>query len=119
MPSILIAIVMQLSDDIVNKMTRNLQKYDLIYLQGSYVRELIDSAIEKAGSMRHLGRIMGYFGPSPNWSIKRIRAGKQGIPYFKILKLADFLNLHPNDILKHTAKIRIRRRLVSPTEFYA
>ena len=79
----------------------------------------MNSAIEKAGSMRQLGRIMGYSGPSPNWSIKQIRAGKQGIPYFRVLKLADFLNVHPNDILRNTAKIRIGRRLVSPTEFYA
>ena len=115
MPSILIAITMQLSDDIMSNMTRNLQKYDSIFLRGSYVRKLIDSAIEKAGSMRHLGRIMGYSGPSPNWSIKRIKAGKQGIPYFRLIKLADFLNVHPNDILRNTAKMRIGGRLVSPT----
>jgi len=100
--------MLQLSDDVANKLARDLQKRvparDTIYLQGLYVQKLIESAIEKAGSMKHLGNIIGYYGPSPNWSIKQIRKGKRGIPYFRLLKLADFLKVDLKDISKTPPK---------------
>jgi hypothetical protein len=52
----------------IDKLSRNTR----IFLGNSFRVMFIKEAIEKAGSMRQLERIMGYTGNAPNWNIKQI-----------------------------------------------
>jgi DNA-binding Xre family transcriptional regulator len=83
-----------------------------IFLNDSFRAALIKEAIEKAGSMRQLGRIMGYTGPSPNWSIKRIAEGKQGIPLSKLERLCTFMGISLKDIENEMKYIKSGRSKV-------
>lgn len=104
---------MQLNDDAVKKLIKHLKGYDSIFLEEPYVKELIILGIKKAGSMHQLGKILGYTCNAPNWPIKQIRDGKQGIPYFRLLRLAHFLQEDPADILRHAVRLkRTGRRII-------
>ena len=72
---------------------QKLSKSSSIFLEDEYRKRLIESAIKKAGSMNQLGKIMGYTGSAPNWNIKQILAGNQGIPLFRLKRLCDFMEL--------------------------
>lgn len=109
---------MHLNNGLVAKLLKYLEEGDSIFLDEPYLKNLIDSGIAKAGSMRQLGKILGYSGFSKSWSIKQIRDGKQGILYRRLSKLAEFLNMKPEIILKHTLHIYSwQRRRLSPKEF--
>jgi hypothetical protein len=77
-----------------------------IFLNDTFRVTFIKEAIEKAGSMRQLGRIMGYTGPSPNWSIKQIVEGKQGIPIRKLERLCIFMGISPKEIEKEISDVK-------------
>jgi DNA-binding Xre family transcriptional regulator len=83
-----------------------LSKDTSILLKEEFRIELIKRGIKKAGSMRQLGRIMGYTGEAPNWSIKQILQGKQGIPLFRLERLCKFMNISLTDIEKYIEKIK-------------
>jgi DNA-binding Xre family transcriptional regulator len=78
-----------------------LSKDASILLKEEFRRELIERGIEKAGSMRQLGRVMGYTGDAPNWHIKQILQGKRGIPLFRLERLCKFMNISLADIEKY------------------
>jgi DNA-binding Xre family transcriptional regulator len=78
----------------IDKLSRNTR----VFLEDSFRVAFIKEAIKKAGSMRQLGRIMGYTSNAPNWSIKRILDGKQGIPLFRLQRLCEFMNVSLTDI---------------------
>ena len=84
---------------------QKLSKTASIFLEDELRKRLIEGAIKKAGSMRQLGRIMGYTSMSPNWSIKQILRGNQGIPLFRLEKLCEFMKLSLVDIEKKIKKI--------------
>jgi DNA-binding Xre family transcriptional regulator len=84
----------------INKLPRNAS----IFLNDSFRVAFIKKAIEKAGSMRQLGRIMGYTSEAPNWSIKQILYGKQGIPLFRLEKLCKFMSVSLIDIESYIVK---------------
>ena len=86
----------------IQKLPRNAS----IFLEDTFRRQLIERAIKKAESMRQLGRVMGYSGGSPNWSIKQIRQGNQGIPVFRLERLCEFMNVSFADIEKNVKRIR-------------
>jgi len=90
----------------INKLPRNA----CIYLNDSFRVTFIKKAIEKAGSMRQLGRIMGYTGNAPNWSIKQIAEGKQGIPLSKLERLCNFMGISLIDVEKEISDIKVSRR---------
>jgi hypothetical protein len=77
-----------------------------IFLEDNFRKQLIEGAIKKAGSMRQLGRIMGYSGNSPNWSIKQILYGNQGIPLHRMQKLCAFIGISWKDVEKNVRNIR-------------
>jgi len=77
-----------------------------IFLDDKFRGLLIRRGIKKSGSMRQLGRVMGYTGNAPNWSIKQILYGKQGIALFRLKKLCYFLDLNLKDIEKHVVRMR-------------
>lgn len=54
--------------------------------------------MEKAGSLHQLGRILGYTGNAPNWNVKNILYGRQGIPLHRLKRLCDFLGMSPDDL---------------------
>ena len=80
--------------------------YTLIILDEEYRKSLIQEGIRKGGSMRQLGRIMGYTSSSPNWSIKLILSGKQGIPFHRLKRLCQFLNVPLTEVLNHIIEIK-------------
>jgi hypothetical protein len=90
----------------INKLPRNAR----IFLNDSFRVTFIKKAIEKAGSMRRLGRIMGYTGNAPNWSIKQIAEGKQGIPLSKLERLCNFMGVSLIDVEKEISDIKLNRR---------
>ncbi|MEM2741926.1 MAG: hypothetical protein QXD95_07245 [Nitrososphaeria archaeon] len=75
-------------------------------MNDEFRKKLMKKALEKAGSMRQLGRIMGYTGVSPNWSIKQIIEGKQGIPIDKLERLCNYMGLSILDIKKEINYIK-------------
>ena len=77
-----------------------------IILGDDYRKFMIEKGIKKAGSMRQLGRVMGYRGNAPNWSIKQILWGKQGIPFYRLKRLCEFLNITLDDVEKHVIQVR-------------
>jgi len=83
-----------------------LSRYASIVLENGFRKRFIEDAIKKAGSLRELGRIMGYTGKASNWNVKQILHGKQGIPLFRLERLCDFMNVPLADIQKHVVKIR-------------
>jgi len=76
------------------------------FLDEDFGKKLIETGIQKAGSMHRLGRVMGYVGNAPNWSIKLILHGKQGVPLFRLKKLCTFLSISLNEIEKHVLKTK-------------
>ena len=114
----LIRMSMQLNDEVVAKIIKYLEEDDSIFLESSYVRSLMNSAIIKAGGVRQLCKILGYSGFSRSWSIRQIRYGKQGLPYSRLFKLAEFLNIKPKNILKYVVRIYVwRKGKLAPEEF--
>lgn len=87
---------------------QNLSKNASILLEDEFRKRLIEEAIRKAGSMRQLGKIMGYTGNAPNWSIKQILQGNQGIPLSRLEKLCSFMNLCLTDIERNIKSIKTR-----------
>lgn len=77
-----------------------------ISLEDKFRKRLIEAAIKKAGSMRQLGRVMGYSAGSPNWSIKQILHGNQGIPLFRLERLCEFMKMSFEDIEKNIKRIK-------------
>lgn len=84
----------------------DLPKSTSILLEDEFRERLIEEAIKKAGSMCQLGRIMGYSSKSPNWSIKQIFKGNQGIPLFRLKRLCEFMGLSLTDVEKNNKKFR-------------
>ena len=77
-----------------------------IFLDNKFRELLIKKGIKKSGSMRRLGRVMGYPGVTPSWNVKQMLFGKQGIPFFRLKRLCDFLDLKLEDVEKHVVSVR-------------
>lgn len=90
-------------------------KYALVILEDGFRKRFIEDAIRKAGSMRELGRIMGYTGKASNWNVKQILYGKQGIPLFRLERLCEFMNISFVDVKKYVKEIKTRKfKFITP-----
>jgi hypothetical protein len=85
-----------------NKLPKNVS----ILLEDNFRKKLMEESIGKAGSMHQLGRVMGYIGNAPNWSVKQIIQGNQGIPLFRLERLCGFMKLPLEEVEKHVEEIR-------------
>jgi len=83
-----------------------LNNYASIFLEENFRKKLIETGIQKAGSMNQLGRIMGYMGDAPNWNIKQILHGKRAVPLYRLKRLCTFLGMSLNEIEKHVLKTK-------------
>jgi len=83
-----------------------LPKNASVFIEDVFRKRLIESAIKKAGSLNQLGKIMGYTGSAPNWNIKQILVGNQGIPLFRLKRLCDFMNLRLSDVEDYVERVR-------------
>ena len=83
-----------------------LNDYALIFLDEDFRKKLIETGIRKAGSITQLGRVMGYMGNAPNWNVKQILRGKQGVPLHRLKRLCSFLGVSLNEIEKHVLKTK-------------
>ena len=77
-----------------------------LILDEEYRKKLIEKGVQKAGSMYALGRIMGYTCNSPNWSLKQILEGKQGIPFHRLRRLCEFLSVPLIEAQNHIVEVR-------------
>ncbi|MEM3851423.1 MAG: hypothetical protein QXP70_00265 [Methanomassiliicoccales archaeon] len=75
---------------------------DKIWLSADYRTELLGNAIEKAGSVNQLGRVLGYRSRvHPGWSVRQLMNGAQPFTLYRLQLLANFLNMDINEILKY------------------
>ena len=78
---------------------------DKVWLSSSYRVVLIKNGIEKAGSINKLGRELGYRSRvHPGWSIRQILLGYQAFPLDRLKRMAEFLGLPIEEILRHQTK---------------
>jgi len=83
-----------------------LPRYASVLLEDDFRKRFIQDAIEKAGSLCELGRILGYTGKASNWNVKQILYGKQGIPLFRLKRLCQFMNLSIDQLQNKIKKIK-------------
>lgn len=83
--------------------------YTPIMLEDAFRKHLLEEAINKAGSLRELGRVMGYTGNASNWNVKQILYGQQGIPLFRLERLCKFMNISLTNIEKHIREVKTRK----------
>jgi hypothetical protein len=75
---------------------------DKVWLASGFRVMLIKMGIEKAGSINHLGRELGYRSRvHPGWSVRQILVGKQPFPFERLKAFSDYLNYPLEDIMRH------------------
>lgn len=73
-----------------------------IWLSADFRAELIDIAIEKAGSINQLGRILGYRSRvHPGWSVRQLMTGAQPFTYDRLQTLSEFTGYPMERIMKY------------------
>ncbi|MCL4326516.1 MAG: hypothetical protein M1481_06850 [Candidatus Thermoplasmatota archaeon] len=86
-----------------------------IWIEPKYRAMIIKTAIDKAGSINQVGRIMGYRSKiHPGWSVRQILIGYQPFTVDRLQRLLDFLNIPYEEIEKHV----IDNRLISQSATY-
>ncbi|MBX8631442.1 MAG: hypothetical protein J9259_02820 [Thermoplasmata archaeon YP2-bin.285] len=87
--------------------TYGMQEDDKIWLSADFRTMLIGQAIEKAGSVNQLGRILGYRSRvHPGWSVRQLLNGAQPFTMERLRALCEFLGYPISEILKY----RVPRR---------
>jgi hypothetical protein len=62
---------------------------------------IIKEGIDKAGSLNALGRVLDYRSRNhPGWSVQQILIGEQAFPLERLERLADFIEIPLEEILK-------------------
>jgi len=75
---------------------------DKVWLDSTLRVRLIKDGIEKAGSINSLARVLGYRSRvHPGWSIRQIMLGRQAFPAERLQKLAEFVGMPYQDIVRH------------------
>jgi hypothetical protein len=78
-----------------------------IWLAADFRETLLTSAIEKAGSVNQLGRILGYRSRvHPGWSVRQLLNGAQPFTMERLATLCEYLECPLDDILRY----RVPRR---------
>ena len=91
---------------------RNLQRgagqnEEKVWLASSFRVMLIKMGIEKAGSINHLGRELGFRSRvHPGLSVCQILVGKQPFPIERLRAFSDYLNYPLDDIMRHRTQPR-------------
>ncbi len=75
------------------------------YLEEEFRNVLFKKALEKEGSLRQIGKKMGYSGPSPNYYINRMWRGEQSITLFQLKVLSEITGVSLEKILQHASQI--------------
>jgi len=90
---------------------RPITMYASIYLERTFLRFLIERALENVGSMRRLiGEIWGGKRQSSSYAFNNILNGKYGIPILRLKTLCDLANTSLSEADKHVLKIRTRSK---------
>jgi len=71
-------------------------------IEDEFRQKLFEMAYEKEGSLRQLGRKLGYTGSAPNYYVKRMWCGKQLISLEQLKILSEITNISLKEILEHT-----------------
>ena len=88
------------------KWWRRAQVPDKLWLTSEFRVQIFKGALEKAGSMNELGRLMGYRSRThPGWSIRQMLLGFQPVPYDKAELLAG-LTETPMDVFLENQTMR-------------
>ena len=90
---------------------RPITMYASVYLEPSFLRTLIDKALQNVGSMRRLvNEIWGGKRQSSSYAFNNIFSGKYGIPITRLKSLCDLANVSLSEADKHVLKIRTRSK---------
>jgi hypothetical protein len=93
-----------------------------IWLSADFRTMLIGRAIEKAGSVNQLGRILGYRSRvHPGWSVRQLLNGAQPFTVERLAILSSFLDYPMDEILKNSVpkrRAQNHRRLSRPSGQY-
>jgi hypothetical protein len=73
-----------------------------IWLSADFRTELLNRAIEKAGSVNQLGRVLGYRSRvHPGWSVRQLLTGAQPFTLQRLRTLAEFTGCPMDRIMKY------------------
>ncbi len=73
-----------------------------IWLSADFRTELLNDAIEKAGSINQLGRVLGYRSRvHPGWSVRQLLTGAQPFTYQRLMTLSEFTGCPMDRIMKY------------------
>lgn len=87
-----------------------------IWLESSFRVKIIKEGISRAGSINHLGRVMGYRSRvHPGWNVRQILLGHRPFTLERLEKLANYIEYPVSDMLKFT--VLKERITVKSTEF--
>lgn len=75
------------------------------FLENEFRNLLFRKAYERAGSLRQLGRKMGYSGPSPNYYVNRMWRGEQAITLSQLKVLSEIAHIPLDVVLQHAKKV--------------
>jgi len=79
-------------------------------LEDEFRNSLFEKAYKEMGSLRQLGRKMGYGGPSPNWYVRRMWYGEQAITLHRLKVLSEITSIPMSQILLHAKEIESSER---------
>lgn len=71
------------------------------FLENDFRNSLFKKAYEEVGSLRRLGKRMGYTGVSPNYYVNRMWRGEQAITLSRLKVLSEITHIPLNEILRH------------------
>jgi len=72
------------------------------FVEDEFREKLFEMAYKKEGSLRRLGRKLGYTGSAPNYYVNRMWCGKQLISLEQLKILSEITNISLKEILDHT-----------------
>ena len=86
-----------------------------IWLSADFRTELLNTAIEKAGSINQLGRVLGYRSRvHPGWSVRQLLTGAQPFTYQRLVTLSEYTGCPMARIMKYQVP---RRRALNHQNF--
>ena len=87
------------------QMIREIEAKKRFHLEDEFRDRLFKKAYENAGSLRQLGKKLGYTGPSPNYYVNRMWRGEQPITWHRLKILSKMTRIPMTEILHHSKRV--------------
>lgn len=92
-----------------------------IWLSADFRADLLNNAIDKAGSVNQLGRILGYRSRvHPGWSVRQLLTGAQPFTYDRLRMLSEYTGCPMERIMRYQVPKRRalnHQNIAAATEF--